>query len=103
MLMNEYENNLKAAYDPTTPSENLQVILDSFLKFKSEVVNHRAGCPKEVEDVIQHLREKVSKQTVTSPSGRTNYETVLYYIAQHPLGVALFSGLIISIIGWLVQ
>jgi len=77
MTMDDYRNNLKAAYDPTTPSENLQVILDSFLKFKSDVVNHRAGCPKEVEDVIQHLKEKISSGKVSYSSTYAKY----YYLS----------------------
>ena len=57
MTMDEYRANLKAAYDPATSKDEKKKILEAFLKFKSETINQRDGCPKEAEDAISHLQQ----------------------------------------------
>ena len=62
MTMDEYRANLKAAYDPATSKDEQKKILEAFLKFKSETINHRDGCPKEAEDAISHLQQQTFSQ-----------------------------------------
>jgi hypothetical protein len=102
METDEYRINLKAAYDPSTPSKDFQSLLDSFLRFKSETINHRMGCSKEVEEVILRLKEKISSSKVSYSS---NYEKYYHFCCNFIKGHVwpIVSAILIGIILMFIQ
>lgn len=52
-----FKLNLKDAYNPDLTKEDKIHLLNYFLAYKSEVINHSDGCPPSVENALQHLKD----------------------------------------------
>lgn len=99
MSMDEYREFLSSAYSPATSTEDKKKIYEYFLDFKSKVINYQQGCPQEVTDVLQHLREEFNKDKFTSgvSSHKSWQDNIPKYVFVTFL-VTLVAGLLIWVI-----
>lgn len=58
-----YNSQLSKAYDPSIDQNSIKEILNYFLEFKSVKISQGGTCPKAVEDVISHLKNKITSET----------------------------------------
>ena len=78
-----FNQNIKSAYNPDLTKEDKIHLLNYFLAYKSEVIDHSDGCPPSVENVLQHLKECTKPSELESPYRKTaNWQdnTVKYIV-----------------------
>jgi len=98
MQMDEYRVNLQKAYDPATSPEEQRALLNKFLKFKSETINH--GCPQNVLDAISHLKEQISANNSSNDSANQPPNTIfgkfIYYL-NRPMSIQIVGGFVAGV------
>lgn len=91
--------NLKSAYNPDLTKEDKIHLLNYFLAYKSEVINHSDGCPLSFENAIQHLKDCTKPSELQSPNSKaTSWQDSIVKYAVIGVVITVVGGIILQVI-----
>lgn len=90
-----YNKNLKSVYDPRLSKDEKREVLNYFLAYKSEVINHSDDCPQKVEDAILHLTWSLNH---TSNDENNSKHNPYAHPMRNPILVTIIGGILVLII-----